>query len=372
MNELLIFDDTLTFVGMIDDYQYLRWIRRYRRPGEFEFAINRYKNFVDQLIPGYFIAQQFNGNYRIGRISRKEVQLSEQGKITENFIIGGNDGSGIFNERICAHNISSGNGYDTQSTNAESAMRHYVDVNTINPTDIDRVVPNLVLDTNLNRGGAIDIRARLQTLTEILESICLASNLGYQIVFDPVAQELIFTILEGTDHSVTTGANPVIFSSEFDNVKVLGYSFNQTDTRTYAYVGGQGEEQLRTFVEVSIGSDSGYDRREIFVDARDLDTPTQLFQRGQERLAEVGVQEILEVEVLQQGPFQYLIDYNLGDIVTAVYPGIAQAEQRIIEVTEEYTVEIGQKIFLTLGNEYPDLKSFLRLSKKNTETETRR
>lgn len=370
---LLLFDNDLNFVGQIDDYNYLRWVRRYRRSGEFEFKINRYKNFVNLLLPSYFIAQQFNGTYRIGRIGSKNLSLSETGKISEDMVVRGLDATGVFKERICFHLTGTGTGYDDQTgVNGETAMRHYVDRNCITPTDPNRVVPFLVLDTNFNRGANVNVRGRFQTVEEILESICLATQLGYEHVFDLPNKEFIFKVLEGADHSASTGTNPVIFSPEFDNVKILGYSFNEIDTRTFAYVGGQGEANLRTIQTTFIGSNTGYNRREIFVDARDLTTTAELTQRGNERLAEVGVQEILEVEVLQQGPFQYLVDYNLGDIVTAVYPEIASSEQRIIEIIEEYTVEIGQRITLTLGNEYPDLKSFLRLSKKNTETEVRR
>ena len=69
---------------------------------------------------------------------------------------------------------------------------------------------------------------------------------------------------------------------------------------------------------------TGWERREIMVDARDIKrdglTEAQykaaLVQRGTEKLAEYGIVECLEAVTLPNVNFTYKTDYDLGDVVT--------------------------------------------------------
>ena len=130
-----------------------------------------------------------------------------------------------------------------------------------------------------------------------------------------------------------------------------------------AVVAGQGEAADREIVEV--GTAAGWDRREVFVDARDLDATDALIARGGEKLAEVGETTTLEVEYIPTPTYRYGIDFDLGDIVSAEYPGIATMEARIVTVTEQYP---SGRIVLGLGKEWPDLISLVRaMRKENAE-----
>jgi len=82
------------------------------------------------------------------------------------------------------------------------------------------------------------------------------------------------------------------------------------------------------------------------VDARDLDATDALIARGEEKLAEVGETTTLEVEYIPTPTYRYGIDFDLGDIVSAEYPGIATMEARIVTVTEQYP---SGRIVLGLG-----------------------
>lgn len=71
----------------------------------------------------------------------------------------------------------------------------------------------------------------------------------------------------------------------------------------------------------------------------------------------------IEVEYNQYGPYNYMIDFNLGDIVVVEYPGVFRAMTRIIEVKEEHTVNEGKKYTLTLGKEFETLIGKLKSDK---------
>ena len=61
------------------------------------------------------------------------------------------------------------------------------------------------------------------------------------------------------------------------------------------------------------GAYSGTERREAFVDARDLATSGQLIQRGNERLAEYGVEEVMECDVLSGAQAKHIVGYEAAE-----------------------------------------------------------
>ena len=72
--------------------------------------------------------------------------MTDEGEISESWTVAGRDLGAILQGRICLHGTDAGTGYDEQiDVVGETAMRHYVDVNAVNPTDPDRVIPGLDL-----------------------------------------------------------------------------------------------------------------------------------------------------------------------------------------------------------------------------------
>ena len=117
---------------------------------------------------------------------------------------------------------------------------------------------------------------------------------------------------------------------------------------------------------------TGTARREFLIDARDLDATDKMLQRGNERLVELGVEEVMEFENLNTGPFEFETDFNIGDIVTVTYPGISTMNTRIIEVIEEISADNLISNKLIVGRQYPDLIYLLKYSEKNINPEIRR
>ena len=75
----------------------------------------------------------------------------------------------------------------------------------------------------------------------------------------------VFDVVIGRD--LTTGQKnhpPVIFSPEFDNIQSQDYVDSWLQYKNVGYAGGPGEEEDRLIQ--MIGSGSGFDRREVFLD----------------------------------------------------------------------------------------------------------
>ena len=384
MYPISIFDSTIKLLGIIDDYEYLGWSFKYRTVDSFDLKINRYKNNVEHLQHGNIIAVYINGAYRAGFVESKELRLTQDGKISETWHIGGRGLDGLMSERLAMYDtgfyFAYGAGWDVQSDIAETVMKHYVCVNCTECLDDGTGDTNrnyLLLDVkpDLLRGPNVKYDARFQSIDEILEDLSLASGLGWEITLDAVNKRYKFDVLQGLDRSWGNGVNsPVVFSPEFGNIKLLGYKSSNLDSKNVAFVAGQGEAKQREIEEVSkddlIYTDT--DRREYFIDARDLDDSDKLIQRGYERLAESGESEIVEMENLNTENYRFGYEYDSGDIVTVRYPDIVTMNARIIEVIMEITPENLMQNKIIIGRQYPDLISIMKEKDKNILPELRR
>jgi Siphovirus ReqiPepy6 Gp37-like protein len=372
MLEISIFDTSFTRVAIIDDYSYFSFVRNFRRPNTFELRINRYKDDAQYLTIGNYVVVYKGGAYRIWRIESMEIELTD-GRGSEVWIIKGRSLSGVFEDRLCLNKItnSSSGGYDTKTAPVETLMKYFVNVEVVNPTNTDRKIPNYVIATDQGRGVTVTASGRLQTVAELLETISFSNGIGYLVYFDLPTKKFVFEVIVGVDRSVGNGVNtPVLFSPDFDNIERLYFKNSKLGVKNYAIVGGQGDGKDRMFEEV--GTATGFDRRETFVDARDLETEDGLIDRGNERLAEYAEELIMEFDHTQIGPFVYEVDFNLGDIVTVVYPGIVEMNTRIIRVDENYTHEYGWRYKFTVGSEFPDLVNIIQKQNKNIAPEIRR
>lgn len=376
-NQIHIFDDTLTQMGIIEDYEYLGWTFKYRNFGSFRLLINRYKANTGYLTKGNVLSLYIAGYYRAAMIESVSIGLTEQGKLSENYTIMGRGLGGILAERTVINDISIATGYDSQDTYAETAMRHYINLNCMDADDAERNYSLLYLeDPDGERGGNIKYDARFQQgINEILEDISLASGLGWEVVLDPDNKRMVFQIIEGLDRSFENGENSVVmFSPKFGNIRLLNYTDSNINSKNVAYVAGQGEGADRTVVKVTKDGETytGFDRRECFIDGRDLDSEDKLTQRGNERLADLGEEKVLEIENLSTGPFSYGEDFYLGDIVTIEYPDIVSADLRVIESQIEISPEELIQNKLIFGRTYPDLININEYKSKNLYPEMRR
>lgn len=207
----------------------------------------------------------------------------------------------------------------------------------------------------------ITFQATYRNLQTVLTKIAKYGLIGYRFTPDFDRHKIVFDTMQGVDHSYKQSKNKrVIFTEGYNNLKNAIYKFNSQALKTVAIVGGQGEGAERTVV--TVGSGSGLNLREVFVDARDISpeglTTEQynaaLKQRGEETLNEAIAAESLQSEVDPQTNFTYKEDYDLGDIVTVKKKkwGLYM-HQRITELKEVYEYG-GGFVVPTLGDPLPE------------------
>lgn len=329
-----IFDLDFNLLAEIDGYESLIFTRRFRRYGEFQIVINFNLENAEYLQRDNLILVG-NEYDRFGIIKHREINLDQAGQQNERLTIIGYTLDYLFNQRLTVATVE-----DAITGDFESVMKHYVDNHVANPTDVDRTIDIFTIATNQNRGTSIDWSSRYERVTDVLYEISEFTDYGFEVLYNTTDAQ--FEIIPNEDKTTTSG-NPVLFSTDYDNIESQNLVDTDIDHRNVAYVGGSGEGATRPIEEV--GTDTGIDRKEIFVNANS-DVSAELVNEGEQELSKYKERLTLQARILNTQLFKYRVDWNLGTKVTVVNSkwGI-QKDSLITEVTEiwelnNYDIEV--------------------------------
>ena len=360
MIPLRVIDTDFTFYGEVPKYESLQITNDLFGIGSIDLKINRYLNGADLLQMDRIIFP-LNRTDTPFQIKHREIALDADGKATENWIIKAVPLKAWLADRICIPPNNKAT-HDVNS-NTETVMKTYVDTNAVNSVDPLRKIPRLVVASNQNRGPQIKRSTRFGTLSDELKTIGELTQIGWNISLDIANKRFVFDVIEGTNRTATQrNVPPVIFSTEFKTLESIEYTESTLDHKTTAIVAGQGEGTARKVVTLNKHL-SGLERKELYVDARDIaDTETDdegkeyarsevdivedLTNRGNEKLEE-HTQQLFVNGQIKNTIFRYNEDWFNGDTVTLQHNdwGIildAQVTQvkEIHEAGNPYTIEV--------------------------------
>jgi hypothetical protein len=381
MKPIRILTPILDLLAEIDNYESLLFTRRWHEIGEFELRINRYKQHTELLQRGSLIMLGASRN-KVGIIRHREIALDENGKASEMWLVKGIALKGVVAQRITVP--PDGDSHDRVNSSAETVMKHYVNNHVVNPLDVKRKIDMLVLASDQHRGSQISWGSRFKNLADELVEISKASGLGWDVILDFQQKKWIFDVFEGRNLTVNQTENPpVIFSPQFESLKQLSFVESDYNYKNFGYIAGQGEGADRRVVEV--GEAEGLSRIETFIDARDISEEDENQQalpeeqiiakfreRGQQKLSEFAEEFFLEGQILTNSPFEYEIEYDLGDIVTIQNRdwGLTR-DARITEIKEIYEPG-GFQIEATFGESRPTLIKRLKQELSQISGEVRK
>lgn len=342
-----VYNADFEYQGEVDAFESLMWVRRWSKAGDFQIVLNAHTFGIEKLVEGHIITI---GPDKTGIIAHIEEDTSESGKANDQILVRGLDLKGLIGKRITVPPV--GLSHDALNANVETIMKRYVDANAIS-TNPERIIPNLSIAPDRFRGPSFYYQTRFQSLTDELEKLSLASNLGWVVLF--TGKGYVFDTPSGNDLSILQSVNsPVIFGVEFDNVGEQKIVTSNLDYRNVAIVAGQGEGIEREIIV--IGDAAGLNRNEVFIDARDIEDGANLPDRGRQKLSEYTKVDSFETEILTDGPFEYKKDWDLGDIVTIQNAKKTRTvHERIMEVTEIHEKGRGFQLRVVFGNALPTL-----------------
>ena len=195
---------------------------------------------------------------------------------------------------------------------------------------------------------------------------------GDNLIADPVngIKQWKLTILAGVDRTKENkeGNVPVIFSQSLSNIERTAYATNRTNYKNVAYVAGEGEGKDRKWYEVftddSGKTESGWERRELWIDARDVqseeggtesDYEEMIQQRADEKFSEARIVETYSATIIEANKqYQLGVHYNKGDFVTIVDDELGiSIDVQITEITK--SVE-GNSEIVDVGYVYGTVK----------------
>lgn len=275
------------------------------------------------------------------------------------------------------------NGTYSGSGHASTLMYDMVDKNAIHPSNANRKIPYLVNAVDKQVGNEISQYQKTGgALYDALYQMASESDIGFSVLFDPRNKRLVFEVRKGADRTQDNdeGNDPVVFSTELEDILSSEYYGNIQDEKNVALVQGEDKGEARKSVLVGKVDAYGFDRKELYVDARDLQsevfnadgtstplTPAQylevLTQRGNEKLSECEIIETFEAQIRQFGDIQYEfgVDYVKGDKVTVIDEQLGViVSARITNVEEQYDEEYN--LVLTFGYSYPTLLQKVKFS----------
>lgn len=328
--EFYILNTSKELIGVLDMFQSAIWTPRYSDVGDFELQVTACPEMLQMLAEDHLLTRLDDD--MVGVVERVKLVTDEEDG--DSLLVSGRDAKCILERRIVWTQTN-------LSGTVENCVRQLITENVISPSDPARVIPNFVLGARKGFTETMQMQVTGDNLLEVITKICQTYAMGFSVRVE--GGNFVFDLYKGEDRSFRQSANPrVKFSPEFENVLTVEYESDRTNVKNVALVAGEGEGTDRR--TVSVGTESGLSRRELYVDARDVSTnngeidattySAMLSERGSERLTEHGVITSFFGQVEPSVNYEYKKDYFLGDIVQIENEYGITAPQRITEIIE--------------------------------------
>lgn len=351
--DLTILDDTLEPKHIIDIYESFIWTDRFYQAGDFELHTAMNMEIASTLKLGYYIQNKHSD--RVMLIERMLITSDIENGNTINMT--GRSLESILDRRIIW-------GQTNINGNLQNGIKKLLDDCIISPTDPKRRLDNFIFipsENPLITELTIDAQYMGDNLYDVIQKICEEKQIGFKVILTP-DKKFAFSLYVGQNRSYDQNTNPyVIFSPKFDNIIDSNYLETTMTLKNIALVGGEGEGGSRKYA--TVGDNSGIERRELFVDAKDISsdvgnhkvlTPAEyaavLVQRGNETLANNSIVKSFEGKIQNDIMFIYDKDFFIGDIVQVANEYGNEAKVLVIEIVIS-TDESGQlSIYPTYKN----------------------
>lgn len=325
-------------IAVVDSYTSAIWTVRYNSSGDFEIQTPVDLYLLDVLKEDYYLITSESDRAMI--ISDIEIKTDqEEGPI---MTITGKSLEQILDRRIVLNKTSFEATYNSQNNatlpNLQNGIKQLIQTNIITPLDDARRIPNFIFKESTDPAiTSLTFEAQYygEDLYEVISKLCQEKKIGFKILLTD-NNEFEFELYAGVDRSYKQFLNPyVIFSPDYGNLRNSNYYRSKSAYKNVAVVAGEVEDAINEDTEIrtviTVGNESGLNRREIFANANDishkLDDGTELSdlqyeahlkKRGIDTLIDNLDVEAFDGDVDTTTMYKYGEDFFLGDIVQVV------------------------------------------------------
>ena len=377
-------------IGIIDTAKSIIWRSVYYGVGDFEIYVVATPETMAMLVEDNYVTRA--NNDECGIIEHIEItKNSDDGKM---IVASGRFVKSILDRRVVFSAALSGEGskyiwYCAASVlqgNVESAVRKLIYDNAINAVgsrgevgsyrnipeiywtndDVSGITDTIVTEDDNGEETDADKQVTYKNLLEYTDGVLQEYSCGAKMWLDRDLLKFRYKIYKGVDRSRdSTTHEPIIFSTEFDNLISMNYTTDNAASKNTALIGGEGEGTERKCAFVNAWN-KGLDRRETFVDASSISSTYKegeeektyemdvyrkmLEAQGRQTIAESQKIETFDGEIdLTNSNYVYRVDYDLGDVVTVEDKDLGRyINARIVTVTEVQDDD-GYKIDIEYG-----------------------
>jgi hypothetical protein len=359
--DFVIYSPTRIRLDLLEHDDSIQWYEEYQAPGEVKVVAQLTEKNLALLIEGNRIYNPDTDT--VARIDHVDLdQLKNEDVITARAKLTAE----LLEERVVMATVN--------VTNVEAAMYGIYAQNR-------RGMP---IEIGASRGFAErnDMEITWNSVLDAEKRLADVSGLGFKVIFEPETGLETLVVYKGVDRTNENNDDYIgYFGTDVEAIENVSVSKGITEYKNVAVVAGAGEGADRTVRIVSLGNFTGEYRRELYVDARDLQreyqvaTPTGTFdqqgnpiysyetrtypehqylamldQRGREKLAERLRTFSITCDITQNNVV-YGVDYNLGDRVPVKLPeyGI-YATARVAAATRIY--EMGGRKIVAIFSEF--------------------
>lgn len=280
------YNKNLELITAISRWVSLLGVNTYNTMGVFTLEIRNNSN-ISKLMKDFFYCTIDNDD------EHPYIVMSAQ-SLDGNVVFTGFPCTYIFSKRASTRVI--------RNKNAEQAMKELVD--SMTPWD------NLITETAQGLEDVFENQISDKQVLEYLQGISQATDMGFKVVKE--GQNLVFKCFKPTLN------DSVKYATSLHNVSNLEYFKSDDDYYNVAIVAGEDEGSNRKTVTATIGNPVGTDRRELYVDARHIQSEEgEMTDSYENRLIQFGLQKLFEKLSVEK--FNFLVkesdNVKLGDIV---------------------------------------------------------
>lgn len=324
---LNVIDTNFKRLGVLEGFTSCKIVRKWGDIGSLVLEAPAYDDNIDLLKNGNILyksgAVETEG-YIIERIEIKRVHKKEILKVVARDILS------ILNYRIIDRHM-----YFTNNR-IDSLVNAIITQNFSNPSDPNRKLEGVYYN-QIRVDKIIDVYdSSYKPAGDEIIKLCKKIQVAPVLKLDLKNNRFNLYLLESR-------SNNILLAGEAGTLLEEKYVNNTLAKYSTGIVFGEGEGEARKRTEVN--TLAGWNRRELYVDARDLQQKEQSEAEYQEKLKNRGLEKIKETEktethegLLNSNLLQYNKDWHLGDTVTVTNRKLRiQTSQKIIEVEETYS-----------------------------------
>lgn len=341
--EIFVMDEKFRSLYNLDTFESLIWTERYNGCGNFEFytpvnqAILQVVNTIQQKMEAKLDCYAWLKESATTMVI-EDLEITTDTETGNHLIVSGRGLESLLERRIIWEQTN-------LNGNLQNGVQKLINDAIINPKIADRKIPKFLFSASANEYvKELSLRAQYtgDNLYDTILTICDTYQLGFDVSLD-MNNNFVFSLTYGEDRSYDQNKNPyVIFSPRYENIINSDYLESSKTLKNVTLVAGEDSgTSRRTRI---VGSGSGLARRELYTDARDIQSEVDggkltdaqynalLDQRGSEKLVEHVYTKVFTGEIEATKTFVYDRDFFKGDVVQIVNEYGMESKVRVSEV----------------------------------------